>query len=695
MKKRALDMLRYFFQINRSHYISLDSFARDFGVSEKTIRNDIDDINYFFKDIYPNNIISINKGRFAGLEEGADLEGVSWALYNMAAHQYSMTAQERISYSLIKILSSDKPFKIADFMVETKVSRATICTDLISIKLQLEHYGLKHHSDNLGLHIEAIEYKKRLVICELLEKHYDIFDEFSVYPRLLYSAVFKTVDIKSIEAFLEEFLEEKHLLITKGSMYCLALYLYVALNRIAQGCKLFWANRGNIVKAEDEFFLGIEQKIQASLGIKLDGEEMAGIGFYLKKKGIAWSMGQTNTCSKQHFYLSEFIRAISKKLGVNFNTDYTLFNNLLGLLRKKMDMQVTAISDIYPFKGQMCERYPEIIDAVYECKHLVENYLSLKFDENEILFIATHLSNHMEIYLKKLTTNKVYVACPNNVATGQLLATFLEREFNIRVKGVFSKNDFYKKRIEGIDFIVSTYDLNIDNIPVAVVSPFLDAGDKRKIRQMLVQRGSAVKENAKANGVDITDSVHYVQSNLYNDADKIAFQGEISETVKKYLQKIGETPKTSYKIGDQLDRDLVSIIKDDIGWREAIERGCNLLKDTDYVDSAYYRMIIKKVEEHGPYFVIKNGIALSHAPPGTSVKKLGLSLVVFPLGVCFGHAENDPVFLLFTFCTNQEGGYLELLQNLMDLTNQEALIPKLISAEDKSSLLEAIRELEE
>lgn len=279
MKKRALDMLRYFFQINRSHYISLDSFARDFGVSEKTIRNDIDDINYFFKDIYPNNIISINKGRFAGLEEGADLEGVSWALYNMAAHQYSMTAQERISYSLIKILSSDKPFKIADFMVETKVSRATICTDLISIKLQLEHYGLKHHSDNLGLHIEAIEYKKRLVICELLEKHYDIFDEFSVYPRLLYSAVFKTVDIKSIEAFLEEFLEEKHLLITKGSMYCLALYLYVALNRIAQGCKLFWANRGNIVKAEDEFFLGIEQKIQASLGIKLDEEEMALLPF--------------------------------------------------------------------------------------------------------------------------------------------------------------------------------------------------------------------------------------------------------------------------------------------------------------------------------------------------------------------------------------------------------------------------------
>lgn len=694
MKKRALDMLRYFFQINRSHCISLDSFARDFGVSEKTIRNDIDDINYFFRDIYPNNIIFINKSHFAGLEAGVDLEGVSWALYNMEAYQYLMTAQERIIYSLVKILCSDKPFKIIDFMSETKVSRATICTDLTSIKSLLEYYGLKHYSDNLGLHIEASEYKRRLIICELLEKHYDIFDEFSVYPRLLYAIVFKTVDIKRIESFLEELLEEKDLLITKGSVYFLALYIYVALNRIAQGCKLSWANNTNMIKAEDEFLLAaIDKKIQSSLNIRLNRNEIYGIGFYLKKKGISWGTGHTDTCSKRHFYLSEFIRAISKRLGVNFNTDYTLFKNLSSLLSKKMEKQATAISDIYPFKAQMCERYPEIIDSVYDSKHLIENYLSFKFDENEILLIATHFSNQMEIYLKRLVINNVYVACPSNVVTGQLLATFLEKEFNISVKGVFSKSDFYKKRIEGIDFIVSTYDLNIDTIPVVVVSPFLDAGDKRKIRQMLVQRGSVVKETAKDNDTDITDSVNYIQSNLYNDSDKTAFQGEINQTVKKYLQKIIEA-KTSYKIGDQLANDLVSIVKEDTGWRKAIEYGCDLLKDNGYVDSVYYHMIVKKVEEHGPYFVIKNGIALSHAPPGTSVKKLGLSLVVFPLGVCFGHPENDPVFLLFTFCTNQEGGYLELLQNLMDLTNKEALIPKLISSEDKSALLEAIRQLE-
>lgn len=98
-------------------------------------------------------------------------------------------------------------------------------------------------------------------------------------------------------------------------------------------------------------------------------------------------------------------------------------------------------------------------------------------------------------------------------------------------------------------------------------------------------------------------------------------------------------------------------------WKNAMEQSAQMLIDSNYITKDYLDSAIKVVKSFGPYIVISQGIALSHARPSSSVLKTGISLLTLSTPVNF-NSKNDPVDIIVTAAATDLDVHLELLEKL-------------------------------
>jgi PTS system ascorbate-specific IIA component len=96
-------------------------------------------------------------------------------------------------------------------------------------------------------------------------------------------------------------------------------------------------------------------------------------------------------------------------------------------------------------------------------------------------------------------------------------------------------------------------------------------------------------------------------------------------------------------------------------WRAAVRAAAQLLVDAEAAVPRYVDRCIATVEELGPYMVVAPGVALAHARPEDGAVALGLSAVTLREPVEFGHAENDPVDVVFAFGSPDRNQHVGLL----------------------------------
>lgn len=96
-------------------------------------------------------------------------------------------------------------------------------------------------------------------------------------------------------------------------------------------------------------------------------------------------------------------------------------------------------------------------------------------------------------------------------------------------------------------------------------------------------------------------------------------------------------------------------------WRAAVRAACEPLVEAGAAEPRYVDRCVATVEELGPYMVVAPGVALAHARPEDGALALGLAVATLREAVEFGHAENDPVDVVFAFGSPDRDQHVELL----------------------------------
>jgi mannitol/fructose-specific phosphotransferase system IIA component (Ntr-type) len=127
----------------------------------------------------------------------------------------------------------------------------------------------------------------------------------------------------------------------------------------------------------------------------------------------------------------------------------------------------------------------------------------------------------------------------------------------------------------------------------------------------------------------------------------------------------------------------IALTSEQLTFSEAVDRAVELLELDNRVTSGYRVEVQKSLAKLGPYFVVAPGIALAHAAPSDAVLEIGFSLLRIEDGVRSG-SSNDPVRLLFAFCTPNPDDHIELLGEFANFVSAPGKVNLLLNASAES-----------
>jgi mannitol/fructose-specific phosphotransferase system IIA component (Ntr-type) len=127
----------------------------------------------------------------------------------------------------------------------------------------------------------------------------------------------------------------------------------------------------------------------------------------------------------------------------------------------------------------------------------------------------------------------------------------------------------------------------------------------------------------------------------------------------------------------------IALIEEQLSFTEAVDRAVQLLELDGRITPSYRVEVLESLAKLGPYFVVAPGIALAHAAPSASVAEIGFSLLRLDHGVISG-SNNDPVRLLFAFCTPTPDDHIELLGEFANFISEPGKVNLLLNASAES-----------
>jgi len=114
-----------------------------------------------------------------------------------------------------------------------------------------------------------------------------------------------------------------------------------------------------------------------------------------------------------------------------------------------------------------------------------------------------------------------------------------------------------------------------------------------------------------------------------------------------------------------------------LDWKEAIKEAGKILLNKGSIESSYTEAMILAVHSFGPYIAIAPGIAIAHAEPGKGVIENDIALLISKKGIEF-HSKNDPVHVLFAFCTVSSDEHLKSLSEIAEMISVDGFVEKMI-----------------
>lgn len=122
-------------------------------------------------------------------------------------------------------------------------------------------------------------------------------------------------------------------------------------------------------------------------------------------------------------------------------------------------------------------------------------------------------------------------------------------------------------------------------------------------------------------------------------------------------------------------------------WQEAVRAACEPLLADGTIEKAYPEMIIKKVEELGPYIVIAPDIAIPHAQEGVGVNDTAVSFMKTEKPVSFAADGEHDARLFFVLASTDNEKHLQNLAEMAEVLGDEEFVAKILACHTAEDLL--------
>lgn len=425
MNTRALSIIKIL--LNSVEPVSSLALSQEIGCSTKTIQNEIKEVN---KELKNCEIVSI---RGIGYKIEGNLDDID--IKNSDLYDYDRV--EYIIKKIINISSTDKDtIKLEDLADSMYVSLSTVKNDLKEVKKILNEYNLKISSKHKqGICIEASEED---IIKFIINYSNKVDNSLNIKDFLNNNIIENLFSIKKI---LLDTLNYENMILTDNEFKNIVNYISIYLSRNN-------TNQSDFIK---EYIKKYKSKKEKPIS---EDEQL------LIRKAI-----------------KEFCRDLNIATSINLSHDKVfeecLFNHISNLY-KRADL---GINQHEITAGEIKLKYPFPFELGKIAKKTIEKNLNMEISEDEVENIALHIGGALE-RIDKRDEKKVYktiIVCTSGVGTSMLIKSKLENIFKGKLEIIKVIPSYLIDYINvlDIDFVISTVEVNLENINVIKVSPML------------------------------------------------------------------------------------------------------------------------------------------------------------------------------------------------------------------------------
>lgn len=685
LKSRPMNILNVF--LNSKESVSAKELSIMFNKTERTIRNDLRDINEF---LHSNEFLEINNQSGSFILNLTNSERVKLKeIVSGRVEEQSYNPVYRRAYILSHALMNHSHQKIYELCEDLQISKSTMDKDMKLLRQSLDKYNLKIVSNiSTGLSIDGNEIDIRTFLYDYLVRRItedkvfidDLYDQYN--PLVAY------IGLNQINKIKDNY--SKVIGIEQND-----IKLSVIILTAIWICRV---QNGHILDTDKDD----KQKELSIINIFVDEvmdwnfkEVSLGEFNYIYNRLDVLIGNKKQVSDDKHEALSQLvslklIEYVEHELSIDFNGYQSyLFEGLNKHISGLISRLQQGIQIYNPLKENIKNSHYKFFQTIkkYSMNRL-NRYIDLDFTEDEIAFITVYFST---AYFKYVQQNKHFfnavIVCSFGIATSNLLAEILKSHFNVNIIRILASNEEDFIENDNVDIVFTTIDAEF-NKPTCYVNAIVNETDIKKIEGFLEQHAylSRNNEKVKRNEVSLFKDISIW---LENKGMKL------NETDYKDIKHLFET--NNFNFNDKEVQPMLNEVLEDhhvllnetcTDWKNAIKKVSKPLLEDGIITSQYQDAMIQSVEEYGPYIVIGKHIALAHARPEEGANALGVSIATLNPNIEFGNEINDPVKIIFCLSATDSFSHLNIMKSIVSLVRNEEKVNRLLSFDDKNQFID-------
>lgn len=558
--KRWISILYYF--LEHKEYVNGDNIALNVGVSSRTIRNDIKEINGKLKQYDAEILSEIGVGYFLSIKNQTKFHDFLEELkaverFRPFKNIVPSNADERIWYITSQLLmQSLKHSAVLDsdqLADQLFISDATLKKDLQTIGNILKEYDLKiSNTKKYGLRIVGDEAKIRFCISQyVFNTKSNIIQDTQVF----YEDIFDHQDIETVKKILADAIIKYDLKLTDIAFKNLMIHTLIMLKRSKEKQHVIYKNEDiEMLKQSKEYRCSKEimEAIHEQFHISFMNEV-----FYLTQHLVASQKFLIENPHDDYTYkevVIKILNEIKETMHIDLSDDLQLINGLAIHLHAAMQRIHFEMNIRNEFLDVLKNSYPLAFELATIACRIIENDYQLLLKEAEIGFLTIHFGASLErMGLPSETKGKqvekprikVALVCIAGVAMALLLKEKLLQRFGkyIEIVKTSPAQQVDEELMKDVDIILTTVDLpQIYKEKVLKISLFPNEDDFKEIAGMIKE------EHAEQRDIDYKDifkeELFFTNMTCNSKQDIIEYmtnemmqKGYIDETVKNSIFK--------------------------------------------------------------------------------------------------------------------------------------------------------------
>lgn len=674
MDKRKINLIKTF--IKENDFLTINNLSKIFEVSNRTIRYDLDSIDYWLQT---NNFISLirkpKKGIYLDIYK-LDLDRLKELLEQSDYMNYILSPEERIKIILLTLLNDSSKVYIKSLADKLLVSKSTIVNDINAGEKILDKYSLTLSRKNSYIQIMGSENNRRKLISYFLKNYKNdknnlVFNNTINYYIKTMKTWFPEINLEYIKNQIEIIQEFMKVEFSFESLSNLITHIALAIERLKLGKDIIIDSKQlKILKSKDEFVWAekISSNLSQKFGVSIPDDEIAYITYHLMGARLNEVENYEDYSEKNNNILS-LIDLIIEKVQHEMNV---LILDIISLKKDIFLHMVPAIQRLKfgnhienPLLQSIKYEYEELFTACGEGLKIIEEKFYIKFDENEVSYITMHFAAALHLQQKNFVTcPKVLLVCASGLGTSRLLKARLQYYFeDFEVVDVISYQhlDEYLHN-PFIDLIISTIPIKSGSIPVIEVSLLLGKEEIELLSQYLKYKGNLIPLH-NTNEMIISDIFSIVESNC-----EVKNKSKLESEIRKYFNnnKLFMNSKKSNRNNDIISPEDIKVNVLCNSWKEAVLKAGQILINKHYISKLYLDNILRDYESNSAALVIAPSIAMPHTKGDKGVFKTGISILILEKPVFFNHSKFDPIDIIVFLATKDKVSHVDDLVKIID-----------------------------